>query len=267
MLRLQKVGWIAASITLAMVASAKAALEVAAGKVNTSVGLAHTAANAWALETDPQEVDPTLVPFYPLSGSLNNSYDPTQFSLNTDPDGQYALGYSVQGLNYYEVTSFEVLFKGQDEEDSYSTGYPYVLVTEDPSHPGDSIATDVANGIGDMPDLADPIGQVDDITFNLIASDKNLATSVTQDQLFFQLNLTQLSEVPTITDPEYSVFGNQTSFLTIEDPSGDQMTTTFDPTGDGNGGPTIVASYLPEPASLGIGALASMVLLSRRRRS
>jgi hypothetical protein len=117
-----------------------------------------------------------------------------------------------------------------------------------------------------MPDLDDPFGEVDDIMFNLIPSDKNLATSVTDDQDFFQLNLTQLNPTPDIIPDLYKVFGGPGSFLTIQDPGGTTMTTDFSATGAFDGGPTIVPSEVPEPGSASLLAIAAVGILDRRRR-
>ncbi len=93
---------------------AKAALEIAAHKASTSIGLAHTAGNAWALETDPaisggpEEGVPPLMDYFYLGGNLENTYDPTQFTLDTDPNGYPTLQTSVSGIGDYVVTGFTV---------------------------------------------------------------------------------------------------------------------------------------------------------------
>src|ERR1700761_4822488 len=86
---------------LGIASSAQAALQVSLHQVNTSVGLKPTnATNQWKLQTDPAIENISNDPVeYTLGAELNNTYDPTQFSLAVSPiSGTYALGYSVQGI-------------------------------------------------------------------------------------------------------------------------------------------------------------------------
>lgn len=248
--------------------SANAALEVAAHKVNTSAKLAHTAANAWALETDPSEDTATGAPvdpsFYATSGEFNNTYDTSQFFLETDSIGDYALGASVKGVGDYQVTSFDVLFKGLDSEDNYNSGYPYIHVYQD--IPGHSAFQIVDNGIGDSPNLSDPLGAVDHIMFNLVASDDpSTYPSITSDPFFFTLVLGSYSDNPTMTPGMNMVTVDDTSFLNIGDPGGDTINTPYDPTAY-FGAPTIDGSdAVPEPAGASLLAIGAAGILARRR--
>jgi hypothetical protein len=236
---------------LSLASVAQAALEVKLHEVNTSVGLQPTSSsNIWKLETDPVTPDPTLSDYIPISGVLDNTYDPTQYKLAIDPsvdtsltDPGYRLGYSVESITPFQVTSFEVMD---------TIGYYLVQATSDPTVDTITPSTDPApNGV--------EAGAVDDITFSLISSDKNLALPITVDQDFFQLNLVSLSGNPVIVPDLYSASGGPDGSITIEDPAGD-----IDTTNPGDG--TITTSYLPEPAEASLLLIGVIGLMARRRR-
>jgi hypothetical protein len=184
------IGLVFAVSCLAIASQAKAALEIAAKKASTSVGMAHTAANAWALETDPTisnapgEETPPLSDYFFSGGVLSNTYDTSQFTLVTDPNGFPTLQSSVSGLGSYVVTSFTVDYFANPDgftdpggaPDSY-TGpdntkeYPSITVTGS----GLTLNPDADDN---LPDINLPVGEVDDITFflgSLIAGTLNSA--------------------------------------------------------------------------------------------
>jgi hypothetical protein len=243
---LRKRTWgILAISCLGVVPSARAALEVSLHEVSTSVGLKPTnATNQWKLETDPAVIGAPDVD-YTLGGSLNNTYDPTQFSLATDPaTGTYALGYSVQAIDPFIVTSFIV----EDTQGSYSVA--------------ENLTTDVQTvtpSVNPAPNNVEA-GIVEDITFELNLSEENEALPATMDQNFFQLNLNPLENIPQIVGANYSTYGADGSYLLIGDPGdipdGTKLTfpeTTFDP------------SYVPEPAMIGLLGMGTLGLMARRR--
>jgi hypothetical protein len=242
--------------------AAQAALEVAAGKVNTSVGLtkanAKTATQQWQLETDPQmttgpilpESDQTLGNYFPVSGVMDNTFDPTQYQLETDPSGNFALGYSVYGIDPFQVTSFKVVCL--DTETGLNDGsYFEVDATTNP-------LVDTVTTFGD-PNPNAETGQVDDITYSLISSAKgpNSPLPITQDQLFFGLNLIALEDTPNINPQLYSAFGGPNGTLTISDGGGNTNTVS--------GPDNFTTSYVPEPASGALLAVGALGLLKRRR--
>ncbi|MGD0389405.1 MAG: PEP-CTERM sorting domain-containing protein [Tepidisphaeraceae bacterium] len=235
---------------LLLTSAANAALEVALHEVNTSVGLKPTSTmNIWKLETDPFSSDPVLSNYIPVSGVLDNTYDPNQFKLAIDPsvstptltDPGYRLGYSVEGIPPFQVTSFEVMD---------TVGYYLVEATSDPTVDTITPSTDPGpNGI--------EAGAVDDINFSLIPSEQNEALPITEDQNFFELNLVPLEGTPVIVPDLYSASGDPGGSITIEDSEGNTDTT-------GPGG--INPSYAPEPTGASLLAIGAIGLAARRRR-
>jgi hypothetical protein len=244
--------------------AAQAALEVELHEVNTSVGLAKTAANTWKLETDPVMTPsnaPADIPegellsdFYPVSGVLDNTFDPKSFYLATtvagDESAPLGLGFSVDGVDPFGVSSFEVLCLDPDGVNRGS----YILVQQTAGNGEADSITDVGN-----PDQAMETGQVDDINYYLIASDKSATEPmpVTVDQDFFELNLVPLTGNPVIVPDLYSASGGADGALTISDGNGNTDTTTTE-----NG--TFTTSYVPEPTSAVLLGIPSLLLLKRR---
>jgi hypothetical protein len=242
---------------LGVVAPAQAALEKSLHEVNTSVGLKPTnATNQLKLETDPSipagSSDTTDSSYIPIAGAIDNTYDPSQFKLAIDPNtATYALGYSVQGIDPFEVDSFQVL--------DTNGGFYTVSMTSDPNVDTVTPSTDPApNGI--------EAGKVNLVTFGLIPSMKNLALPATQDQNFFELNLVALNGSPDIIPENYSTGGGPGCFLQLGNPGGTIITLT-----DGVQGPdgqivVFNASIVPEPASVGLLGITAVGLMGRRRR-
>jgi hypothetical protein len=246
--------------------TAQAALEVALHEVNTSVGLKPTnATNQWKLQTDPTvdgagSVPATLVP---LAGALDNTYDPTQFTLDTGPAGNpllgsgvpnYQLGYSVQGIDPFKVISFDVF--------DTNGGYYHVSPSSDPRFdnvtPSDNPSP---NGI--------EAGIVKHINFVLDPSLKNEVLPATEDQNFFELNLSALEITPVIIGMNYSTSGSPGDFVTIGDPNdgNNTHTITFGGTGDDGQPVVFVPSYLPEPAAIGVLCIGAFGMMGRRRKA
>jgi hypothetical protein len=237
-----------------LASSAHAALEVSLHEVNTSIGLKPTSAtNEWKLETDP------VVPDAPttddtLGGELNNTYDPSQFQLAIDPStGTYALGWSVENIDPFQVTSFQVYDTNGGFYTVSATSNPNVdSVIPSAPEPDSPYNGPAPNGI--------EAGIVDDITFSLQPGLKNEALPATIDQNFFELNLVPLNDNPNIVPLDYSASGGPGSYLEIGDPEGDTPTfLTFPAT-------TFDTSYVPEPTVLGILSLGVAGLAARRRR-
>jgi hypothetical protein len=271
---------IAVSCLLAAPA-AEAALQTAAGKVNTSVGLtkanAKTATQQWQLATDPTipaesvggtfvlpPADTNIHNYFPTSGVLDNTFDPTQFKLALNSSGQFALGDTVQGLSPFEVTSFKVLVDNVDGTDTGS----YFLVQQT-ANPLVDLVTPVSSfespDAGQEPDMNAETGAVNDITFDLVASEKGVNLDdglfhplpVDEDQNFYQINLIPLEDNPDIQPLLYSSSGDPDGSLTISDGGGNTVTTT--------GPDNFTTSYLPEPGSVALIAMSSVGLMKRRR--
>jgi hypothetical protein len=255
--------WSALALSCVAVTSgtAQAALEVALHEVNTSVGLKATnATNQWKLQTDPQVNDPdsSLVP---LAGALDNTYDPTQFSLDVGPGGNpllaegvpdYQLGYSVQGDDPFKVTSFDVFYN--------NGGYYHVSASSDPRFDNVTPVDEPSGG---------EAGLVEHINFVLDPSLKNEVLPANQDQNFFELNLTALENTPNIIPMSYSTGGSPGDFVTIGDPGdgANTHTITFGGTGD-DGDPVVFqTSYLPEPTAVGVLCIGAFGLMSRKKKA
>lgn len=235
--------------------SAQGALQVALGKVNTSVGVLPTSVtNKWKLETDPaitpsDEVGIDLSTYIPIEGELCDTYDPTKFTLATDDNGNYGLETSLEGVGPYQVTGFDVLMNGGGD----------VNVQEDPTNPANDIIT--KTGVTDEGEL----GEIDDIQFALIGDERQQAMPCTVDQVFYDINLNTIGSggegfVPGIV----TAFPGPNGYFTIgsTDPTADPQTITT-PAADINS-----STNVPEPLSfsvLGAGALG--MLYKRRRRA
>ena len=186
----------------------KAALEIAAHKASTSVGMAHTAANAWRSKPTLQSAGTggrcpaaygLLLPRRRFVEYVR--YQPVHFG--TDPNGYPTLQSSVSGIGDYVVTGFTVDYfanpNGFTDPVAHPTAiwhgrhpeYPSITVTGT----GLTLNPDADNN---LPDINLPVGEVDDITFVLIRpspmalinSADDGEPNVTVDQYFFQLNLT-----------------------------------------------------------------------------
>jgi hypothetical protein len=246
---------LAGALCLGFASTAHAALEAELHEVNTSVGLAPTSAsNEWALITDPSTPDTSLSNYIPEEGMLNNSFNPNDFQLAVSPyTNTFALGYSVQGVGAFEVTSFAVQMSGGG----------YYDVVQDPDNPNNSVVSAQGNVSGTE------TGVVDDIFFELNGSEVNQDLPATVDQNFFQLNLvpvTSPADSPDSFSPGIgTVFADSSSFFTII-PANPLDTT--DPTIITNFSNGVIngSSTVPEPGSIGIIALSALGGLAARHR-
>jgi hypothetical protein len=231
--------------------SAQGALQVALGKVNTSVGVLPTSVtNKWKLETDPAFTpsdDIDLSTYVPIDGELSDTYDPTKFMLATDDDGNYGLETSVVGVGPYQVTGFDVLMNGGGN----------VSVQENPSDP----ETDTITKTGTTDE--GEFGEIDDIQFALIADERSQAMPATVDQVFYDINLVTIGPggdgfVPGIV----TAFPGPDGFLTIgsNDPNADPLTITT-PSADINS-----STNVPEPLSISFFTAGALGAIYRRRR-
>ncbi len=257
----RKTGLLGGALCFALAPLAHGAAEVALHEANTSVGLKPTnATNEWKLETDPAMtmVDPddsNPGPTTPLqnyiytSGSLCDTYDPSQFHLMVNPNtDNYDLGWSVIGDDPFQVTGFEVL----------TNDGGLVDVQENPSNPAQSIVTDdTTNG----PVGGGEAGEVENITFVLTPDLAFEALPATMDQFFYDINLVPNFETgPIINDVLYTCTTDSQSELTIApNTPGDSdppEITTFQ---------NINGSTLPEPSSLSLLFFGAFGLLRRRK--
>ncbi len=237
-------------------------MQVALGEVNTSVGVKPTTtANKWKLQTDPSEDSTSVTDFSTYivsSGALSNSYDPTKFQLDVDPNTlTYALGATVEGLGAYEVTSFEVLMKNGG----------FITVAANPTPGGPDILTPSGpNATGGE------AGEVLDVHYQLIPDRKADALPANMDQFFYEINLVQIGNNPNFDPGVVTTFGDAgVAFFTVvpTNPTSPNppITTLFNATSGPGGGPNFqTTSNVPEPTSLGLLGIAAISLLGRRRK-
>jgi PEP-CTERM motif len=241
--------------------AAKAALQVELGEVNTSVNVKPTTtANKWKLQTDPS-VDPSITgpdfsTYIVGDGALSNSYDPTKFTLATNPTtSTYGLGFTVEGLGAYEVTGFTVEMNGGGT----------IKVQANATPGGPDVVTDTGTvNQGEA-------GVVEDVEYQLIPDRIADALPANMDQFFYEINLNQIGTNPNFDPGVVTVFGDAGSFLTVQpmNPgSGNPpITTLFNPTSGPGGGPNFQTNTnVPEPTSLGLLAIGAFGLLGRRRK-
>jgi hypothetical protein len=242
---------------LGLAPAAQAALQVALGKANTSVGLLPTStANKWKLQTDPAIVQntvsgPDLSTYIPISGSLSNSYDPTKFTLAVNPlTMTYGLGDSVIGLGAYEVTSFDVQTKNGGLID----------VKPNPADPNTDLITDITTA---GPVGGGESGNVLNVQFQLIPDRRALALPATVDQFFYELHLVQIGTGSNFNPGIGTAFPDGSSFLTDApaDPTNPSPAITTPNTGINS------STSVPEPAMVGLFAITAGTLLARRRLS
>ena len=134
-------------ICLGSVSVAHGAAETALKEANTSIGvLPTTTTNKWKLITDPvvntpapsdipdsSQVDIIPMNYIVIGGNLANTYDPTEFHLLQDNNGNYATGVSVEGILPYSILGFDVVTKdGGSIDVSVNPTNPAVdLITDD----------------------------------------------------------------------------------------------------------------------------------------
>jgi hypothetical protein len=249
---------------------ADAALQVALGEVNTSVDVKPTTTkNKWKLETDPSIASPLAGPdlddYIPVAGSLCDSYDPTEFQLAINPNtGTYGLGYTVQGEGPFEVTGFDV----------QTNDGGFIDVRENPTPGGPDIVTLLGNtGGGES-------GNILNIMYQVIPDRTDEVAPADTDQLFYQVNLTQIQDTDDAVTPDdgtfnpgiVTAFGNVNSFLTISTTNPNSggnpsYTTDFSATGGPGGGPNFFpSSNVPEPTTAVVGIIGIAGLLGRPSR-
>jgi hypothetical protein len=265
-LRFKSWSALALSCVAVTAGTAHAALEVALHEVNTSVGLKPTnATNQWKLQTDPEiENGSSATVLVPLAGALDTTYDPSEFALDVDPTSNpliipttpitpnYQLGYSVQGIDPFKVTSFDV----------YDTngGFYHVAASSNPLF---DTVTPEPNSQNQLPNGIEA-GLIAHINFVLDPSLKNEVLPATVDQLFYEANLTALHPPPNMNNPKDGTSGSPGDFLTVGDPNDNTNTTTIT---FGDPGVIFVPSALPEPTAVGLLCIGAAGLMGRRRKA
>jgi hypothetical protein len=244
---LKKWGLLLCGIVLFLPNLVRAAEQKALGLVDTSTNIKPTSSkNKFILITDPTLAasptgnDPTQL--IPTNGSLSDYFDPTQFTLATDPStGTFDLGGSVAGYSPFHVSSFTV-------QSLYGS-----LTVSDNGEGGDNYST---SGEFDSSQLT---GYVTHIDFYLPADSASQAQTSDQDQNFYQIYLDGLT--PNSADGYAMTEALSGDFVTFGPSTGStgqtSETVTF-----GN----IVPSAVPEVSSAGFLAFVGVTLFLRRRR-
>jgi hypothetical protein len=245
-------------ICLGLSSIAQGAAETKLKEANTSIGVLPTsAANQWKLITDPaistpaptdtseddEIIDPTK--YLVIGGSLDNTYDATDFHLLQDATNNYAAGVSVEGVLPYYVTGFDVLMNDGGD----------IKVAVDPTNP--AVDTITKTGTTDMGEA----GEVDDITFALIGDLRGEAKTADMDQNFFDLVLVDNEGV---TGPPTTgmAFGNP------DDPNNQILLGPVDPTDPLTVPITFInPSEVPEPASATLMLVGAGFMAFRRRKT
>jgi hypothetical protein len=261
---------------LALSPCAKAALEKAAGKASTSVGMANTAGNAWALETDPSISNPPndgggpSISSYYLSDTsgLIIYYDTTQFTLDTNSNSMPDLVDSTSGENGFEVMSYTIdYYANPSQPDSYSgtdsNGEPFypsitVTATSDTYH---------ADAADNLPDMFRPVGLIENIVSTCPIGDLGgNQPNATEDLVMYDFNFTSTGPDEPVYNPAANgVAVAPNAVLTFTDPS--LPTNSSDYTETAAGPANIDSAVVPEPASASLLAVVAAGLLGRRRQS
>jgi hypothetical protein len=270
---------------LTLAPCAQAALEKAAGKASTSVGMAKTAANEWALETDPvissgpDDSGPSMSEYY-LSGTNNLTvfYDTTQFQLITNSNGMPDLLHSTLGVNNFVVQSYQIDYLANPvgsntdpggKPDSYSgtdvngePNYPSITVTLD-SQAGNDAATDTyhPDADGNLPDMFLPVGLIENIVSVCPTDDLTSNANATEDIVMYDFLFT--GPGTTVNNPSDNGVGvGPMSSLVFTDPSLDPTDPNY--TATVSGPANIDGSVVPEPASASLLAIAALGLFRRQ---
>jgi hypothetical protein len=272
---------------LALTPCAQAALEKAAGHASTSVGMANTAGNAWALETDPSissgpDAGGPPISSYYLSGTNNLMlfYDTTQFKLDTNSNFMPDLQHSTQGVNNFYVQSYQIDYYANPvgsntdpggHPDSYSGTdangeplYPSITVTLDPQPGNPDAATDSYNpdADGNLPDMFLPVGLIENIVSVCPTDDLTSNPNATQDLVMYDFLFT--GPGTTVNNPLGNGVGvGPNTSLVFTDPS--LSPSDPDSTVTAAGPSNVDSSVVPEPTSASILAIAAAGLFRRRR--
>jgi hypothetical protein len=252
------------------------------------VGMANTAANAWALETDPvistsnDEVGPPISSYYlSQTNNLMLFYDTSQFKLVTNSNGMPDLQDSTLGKNNFYVESYQIDYYANPvantdpggHPDSYSGTdangeplYPSITVTLDPQPGNPDAATDTyqPDADGNLPDMFLPVGLIENIVSVCPTDDLTSNANATQDIVMYDFLFTGPGS--TVNNPLANGVGvGPSTSLIFTDPS----LSPDDPdyTASANGPSNVDGAVLPEPASASLVALSAVGLFRRRRLS